>query len=140
MNCCGPYRFFGEKLVQSCIEQGTHHVDVSGEPQYLEKMQLKYFEKAKEKSVYVVTACGFDSIPADLGTIFLEGKFDGIVNSVETFIEPKQERGVDHSGGIHFGTWESAIYAVANTREVTEIRQKLFSNVIPPCVPKLKER
>lgn len=33
INCCGPYRFFGEPVVKACVENGASHVDVSGEPQ-----------------------------------------------------------------------------------------------------------
>lgn len=33
VNCCGPYRFYGEPVVKACIAAKTHHVDVSGEPQ-----------------------------------------------------------------------------------------------------------
>lgn len=33
LNCCGPYRFYGEQVVKACIANKTHHVDVSGEPQ-----------------------------------------------------------------------------------------------------------
>jgi len=62
-------RFFGEPVVEACVEGGAHHVDISGEPQYLEKMQLKYHQKALENGVYVVGACGFDSIPADMGQV-----------------------------------------------------------------------
>lgn len=32
VNCCGPYIFYGEPVVKACIENKTHHVDVSGEP------------------------------------------------------------------------------------------------------------
>ena len=53
----------------------------------MEKMQLKYHKEAMDKGVYVVSACGFDSIPADLGVIFLEKEFKGQVNSVETYLE-----------------------------------------------------
>lgn len=35
VNCCGPYRFFGEPVVKACVQASTHHVDVSGEPQVL---------------------------------------------------------------------------------------------------------
>ena len=44
LNCVGPYRFYGEPVVEACVEAGTSHVDISGEPEYLEKMQLKYHE------------------------------------------------------------------------------------------------
>ena len=50
-------------------------MDVSGEPQYMERMQLEYNEAARKQGVYIISACGFDSIPADMGTIFLQKKF-----------------------------------------------------------------
>lgn len=52
-------------------------MDISGEPQYLETMQLKYAKEAEEKGVHIVGACGFDSVPADLGTLFLQDSFEG---------------------------------------------------------------
>ena len=33
VNCVGPYRFYGEIVVRACITSGSHHLDVSGEPQ-----------------------------------------------------------------------------------------------------------
>lgn len=33
INCCGPYRFYGECVVKACVENGASHVDVSGEPE-----------------------------------------------------------------------------------------------------------
>lgn len=139
VNCCGPYRFFGEPVVKACIEAGTHHVDVSGEPQYMERMQLLYNEKAQEKGVYIVSACGFDSIPADLGTVFLEKEFDGTVNSVETFLETKSPKS-DGGAVLHYGTWESAIYGLAHANELRGIRSKLFQSRLPNFQPRLKDR
>lgn len=60
----------------------------------------------KKKGVYVVSACGFDSIPADLGTVFVENHFDGVVNSVETYLESWQEGGDKGGAAIHYETWE----------------------------------
>ena len=42
-------------------------MDLSGEPQFLEEMQLRYNEEAEKKGIYIVGSCGFDSIPSDLG-------------------------------------------------------------------------
>lgn len=82
VNCTGPYVQFGEPVVKACIDAGTHHVDVSGEPLFIESMQLKYNEQAREKGVYIISACGFDSIPAELGIQFLQDNFNGgTVNS-----------------------------------------------------------
>nr|XP_019546511.2 saccharopine dehydrogenase-like oxidoreductase [Aedes albopictus] len=139
VNCCGPYRLFGEPVIQACLEAGTHHVDVSGEPQFLEGMQLKYHEEAKAKGVYLISACGFDSIPADMGTVFLEQQFDGVVNSVESHVMTRM-KGHRELGGIHYGTWASAVHAIANMKEVGKIRRELFKTKMPEVTPKLKER
>ena len=45
--------------------------------QFLEKVQLLYNGLAKEKGIYVVGACGFDSIPCDMGVLFTEQQFAG---------------------------------------------------------------
>ncbi|GBP52605.1 Lipid droplet localized protein [Eumeta japonica] len=76
-NCCGPFRLYGEQVVKACIETKTHYVDVSGEPQFMETMQLVYDAAARDAGVYVVSACGFDSVPNDMGVVFLQQNFGG---------------------------------------------------------------
>ncbi|ETN70386.1 saccharopine dehydrogenase [Necator americanus] len=87
VNAVGPYRLYGEAVVKAAVENGASHVDISGEPAFLEQMQMLYGEKAKEKGVYVVGACGWDSIPCDMGVNFLKEKFDGDLNHVESFVQ-----------------------------------------------------
>ncbi|KAH8267324.1 hypothetical protein KR018_006892, partial [Drosophila ironensis] len=144
VNAAGPYRFYGEAVVRACLETRTHHVDVSGEPQYMENCQLKYDEMAKQRGVYVVSACGFDSIPADMGVVFVEKNFDGVVNSVETFLESGLKEGTPPGGaggaGLNFGTWESAVYGLAHADELRGIRQSLFPVRLPKFHPVLKPR
>jgi short subunit dehydrogenase-like uncharacterized protein len=43
----------------------------------MEKMQLKYHKQAEAKGVYIVSACGFDSIPAEMGSLFFSKQFEG---------------------------------------------------------------
>ncbi|KAG5673995.1 hypothetical protein PVAND_003990 [Polypedilum vanderplanki] len=141
VNCCGPYRFYGEQVVKACIETKTNHVDVSGEPQYMETMQLKYNDAAREKGVYIVSACGFDSIPADMGTVFLQKQFNGTVNSVETYLTFFADDGIKRSGAsLHFGTFESAVYGFAHANELGAIRRQLFPTRLPRFQPTLKDR
>ena len=75
------------QVVQACLTSGAHHIDISGEPQFLEKMQLKYHSEAESKGVYVVGACGFDSIPSDVGRQLVHQKMGGPVNSIDMFLE-----------------------------------------------------
>ncbi|KAM6360715.1 saccharopine dehydrogenase-like oxidoreductase [Pluvialis apricaria] len=77
LNGVGPYRFFGEPVVEACVENGASCIDISGEPQFLEGMYLKYNEKAAEKGVYVIGSCGCDSIPEDMGELYTRDKLKG---------------------------------------------------------------
>ncbi|KAF3428123.1 hypothetical protein E2986_06243 [Frieseomelitta varia] len=139
INCCGPYRFYGEPVIKACIATHTHQVDVSGEPQYIESIQLKYNKAAEDAGIYIISACGFDSIPCDLGTIFAQQKFNGEVNSIETYLNMWVTTKV--SGAlIHYGTYESAVYGMAHSHELRELRSKLYPERLPPLWPKLKPR
>jgi len=138
LNCVGPYRFYGEPVVEACVEAGAHHIDISGEPAFLEKMQLKYHSKAVENGVYVVGSCGFDSIPSDLGQICVKKEMEGDVNSVETFLSvivPPLP-----GAAINFGTWQSAIYGFAHSKELKSIRKSLYPERLPSAKYKLKPR
>ncbi|MEP5117945.1 MAG: saccharopine dehydrogenase NADP-binding domain-containing protein, partial [Marinomonas sp.] len=63
----GPYALYGDTLVKVCAESGTHYCDLTGEPQWIRKMQQRYAEAAQESGALIVHCCGFDSIPSDLG-------------------------------------------------------------------------
>lgn len=126
-------------MVKACINAGTHHVDISGEVQFMEGMQLKYNDMAKEKGVYIISACGFDSIPAEMGVQFLENNFNGQVNTIESYLTSWLIDGNGSATG-HYGTWISAIYSLKYAREVVQIRKKLFSKRLPKVEPKMQKR
>ncbi|KAL6439110.1 hypothetical protein ACFW04_003821 [Cataglyphis niger] len=139
INCCGPYRFYGEPVIKACIATHTHHVDVSGEPQYMERMQLEYNKAAQEAGVYIVSACGFDSIPTDLGIIFTQQKFGGEINSIETYLKC-WTTGNTKGSVLNYGTWESAVYGIAHMNELRALRSKLYPTKLPKFIPKLKSK
>ena len=57
-----------------------------------------------ENGVYVIGACGFDSIPADLGQICVKREMGGEVNSIETYLKVIIP---DLPGAaINFATWQ----------------------------------
>ncbi|KAG7254445.1 hypothetical protein CRUP_021035 [Coryphaenoides rupestris] len=68
---------------------GAHCLDISGEPQFLESMQLNYHSQAAERGVYIVGSCGFDSIPADMGVLYTRDQFRGTLTAVESFLRFK---------------------------------------------------
>ena len=68
----GPYQLYGEPLVAACAAAGTDYVDLCGEPGWMAQMIAKHGEAAKASGARIVFSCGFDSIPFDLGVVFLQ--------------------------------------------------------------------
>uniref|UniRef100_A0A8C6V4H3 Saccharopine dehydrogenase-like oxidoreductase n=1 Tax=Neogobius melanostomus TaxID=47308 RepID=A0A8C6V4H3_9GOBI len=137
LNCVGPYRFYGEPVLKASVENGAHHIDLCGEPQFLESMQLNYDSSAADKNVYIIGSCGFDSIPADMGVLFTRDQFKGTLTSVESFLTV--ETGPD-GGCIHDGTWQSAVYGFADGPKLQSLRRKFNHKPLPVVGSKLKRR
>ncbi|XP_055328322.1 saccharopine dehydrogenase-like oxidoreductase [Paramacrobiotus metropolitanus] len=137
INCVGPYRFYGEQVVKACVDAGTHYVDISGEPQFLESMQLRYDQQAREKGIYIVGACGFDSIPSEMGVAFTKKHFDGDLNSIETFLSFKAG---PEGTSAHYATWESAVHGISAAAELSPIRKQLFAQRLPRPTHKVEEK
>jgi short subunit dehydrogenase-like uncharacterized protein len=68
----GPYMLYGQKLVASCAEQGTDYCDLTGEVTFMAETIALHHERAAHTGARIVHACGFDSIPSDLGTLLLQ--------------------------------------------------------------------
>jgi short subunit dehydrogenase-like uncharacterized protein len=68
----GPYAMYGTLLVALCAELGTHCCDLTGEVQWMRKMIDLYHPVAEGSGARIVHTCGFDSIPSDLGTLYVQ--------------------------------------------------------------------
>lgn len=54
-------------------------------------MELLYGEAARDAGVYMASACAYDSVPCDMGTLFVQRKFQqpSVPASVECFLTIK---------------------------------------------------
>lgn len=68
----GPYQRHGQPLVTACAHNGTDYVDLCGEPAWMAKMIPLLEAPAGASGARIVFSCGFDSIPFDLGVVFLQ--------------------------------------------------------------------
>ena len=68
----GPYQWYGSDVVAACAELGTDYVDLSGEPGWMHEMIGKHSDTAAASGARLVHSCGFDSVPSDLGVLFLQ--------------------------------------------------------------------
>ena len=100
----GPYLRHGEPLVAACADTGTDYLDLTGEPEFVDRMYVKYHERAVATGARLLHACGFDSVPHDLGVLFTVGRLpDDAPISVEGFVRA--------GGTISGGTLASALTA-----------------------------
>jgi len=105
----GPYVRYGEPLVAACAREGTGYLDLSGEPEFVDRMYLRHHATAEKTGARLVHACGFDSVPHDLGAQFTVERLPAGA--------PIVLRGyVTASGLPSGGTFESAVTGLARYR------------------------
>ncbi|KAJ3081803.1 hypothetical protein HDU99_004624 [Rhizoclosmatium hyalinum] len=130
VNCVGPFRFSGVDVVAACIAANTSYVDIAGEPEFVERI-LTLSQKAKDAKVTVVPCCGFDSIPADLGNLFVKDQFRKrgyTAATCEVYIDI--EEGPSGTSG-NFATYESAVYSLANAHILRKMRKEANRPPLP---------
>lgn len=121
LNCVGPFRLYGEPVVAACVDSGCDYLDICGEPDFMERTEMKYHEKAVEKGSLVISACGFDSVPAELGLLFNSRQWapSAVPNRVEAYLSLESDKSVVGN----FATYESAVLGVANADKLQELRR-----------------
>ena len=109
----GPYVEHGEPLVAACAEAGTDYVDLTGEPEFVDRTYLAHHTRAVETGARIVHACGFDSIPHDLGAMFTVQQLPQGV--------PLRVRGMVRSNAtLSGGTFASALAAFSRARQMKQ--------------------
>ena len=106
----GPYIEHGEAAVAACAETGTDYCDLTGEPEFVDRMWLRYDALARRSGAKLVHSCGFDSVPHDLGAYYTVSLLPDDV--------PITVRGyVTASAGFSGGTYQSAIRGMSRVRQ-----------------------
>jgi len=118
----GPYLEYGGPLVAACAQEGTDYVDLTGEPEFVDRMYVEHQATAEATGARIVHACGFDSIPHDLGAYFAVQQLAEEVGGEIT--TPVTLRGVVRSNGTFSGgTFHSALNAFARAKQMRDAMQ-----------------
>jgi short subunit dehydrogenase-like uncharacterized protein len=100
----GPYTKYGTPMVEACVGAGTEYCDLTGEVNWIREMVDRYHEEAVDAGTRIVHSCGFDSVPADVGTLLVQSfaseAFDAPCETVRIYLEAG-------SGGVSGGTMAS---------------------------------
>jgi short subunit dehydrogenase-like uncharacterized protein len=127
----GPYTTYGTPLVEACIAADTDYCDLTGEVTWVRETIDQYHDEAVETGTRIVHSCGFDSIPADLGTALVQSfaadEFGAPCNLVRIYLETG-------SGGVSGGTVASAaaMFEAASTDPVARETLRNPYSLAPP--------
>ncbi|AZQ14224.1 trans-acting enoyl reductase family protein [Halorubrum sp. PV6] len=87
----GPYTTYGSNLVAACVDAGTDYCDLTGEVNWVREMIDRYHEAAVDAGARIVHSCGFDSVPADIGTLLVQSfateEFGAPCETVRIYLE-----------------------------------------------------
>ncbi|MGP9723756.1 saccharopine dehydrogenase family protein [Corynebacterium sp. AOP40-9SA-29] len=109
----GPYLEYGAALVSACAEAGTDYVDLTGEPEFVDRMFLENDATARATGARLVHSCGFDSVPHDLGVLYTVRQLPQGV--------PTEVRGVVRTNAeFSAGTLHSALTQMSRLRPMAQ--------------------
>jgi short subunit dehydrogenase-like uncharacterized protein len=113
----GPFLEYGEPVVRVCADAGTDYLDLTGEPEFVDRMYLAHHATAARTGARLVHAAGFDSVPHDLGVLHLVRELE----RTGPITEPLMVRGVVRSNAaLSGGTFHSALGQFARPRQLAE--------------------
>ncbi|MFM6849078.1 MAG: saccharopine dehydrogenase family protein [Terrabacter sp.] len=118
----GPYVTVGKDVVRACAEEGTHYADLTGEVLFVRWSLDEVDARARESGASIVHACGFDSIPSDLGVLATAEQVatDGEGTLAETTLLVRSMR-----GGVSGGTVDSMRQQAITARSDASTRRAL---------------
>lgn len=73
----GPFGPIGDGLPDQCVAAGAHYADLCGENDVIAARIARLHVPALAAKVKLISACGYESVPFDLGALSLDGAFLG---------------------------------------------------------------
>lgn len=122
LSTVGPYALYGRPLVAACARHGVDYTDLTGEVPFMRDIILAHHAQAQETGARIVPACGFDSIPFDLGVWMMHAHMvevhGGRLASVRTYITKAR-------GGLGGGTAATAFHMMEAAAKDASLRKVL---------------
>ncbi len=90
LNCAGPFKYTFKPIVESCLYNRTHYLDITGEYEVLEELQT-FDDMAKEAKVMILPAVGFDVVPTDCLAAMLKSEMPSATHLYMAFYPVKSQ-------------------------------------------------
>ena len=116
----GPYAARGLPLVLACARAGTHYADLTGETLFVRDSMAAAHSLAEDSGARIVHACGFDSVPSDLGVglAAAQAAFDEAGELTTAVLHVRSIR-----GGVSGGTIASLRQQIVRTKSDPALRR-----------------
>jgi short subunit dehydrogenase-like uncharacterized protein len=132
LNTAGPFALYGDAIVNACVRLRTHYVDITGETPWVKTLIARYHEQATADGTRLISCCGFDSVPSDLGTYLvvrhLQNELGVPCKAVKAYFQAY--------GGFNGGTLASA-FNLYDSDQAAQLRDPFLLN--PPEVHSREE-
>jgi short subunit dehydrogenase-like uncharacterized protein len=69
LDLVGPYTLYGEPVIEACVANGSHYVDLTGEIPFVRRMIDAFHDRAVAAGVKIVQVSGFEALPPDLAVL-----------------------------------------------------------------------
>lgn len=99
LNCAGPFSATAEAMMQACLENKSHYLDITGEISVFERAQ-ELSAQAKKKKIIVCPGVGFDVVPTDCVASTLKAALPDATSLV---------LGFDSKSGLSAGTAKTTV-------------------------------
>lgn len=116
----GPYAQHGTPLVAACARSGTDYCDLTGEVQWMARVIPEYEDAARDSGARIVHTCGFDSVPFDMGTWFLQQTMQARHG---VYARQVKGRVAQTRGGASGGTIASMLNIMEEARKDPQVRR-----------------
>lgn len=98
----GPHAPLGDELPRQCIAASTHYADLCGENDVIAARLAELDASARAARVKLIPACGYESVPFDLGVLGLDRAFQAADGSRLQEVEA-EVRFLFHRSPLRFG-------------------------------------
>ena len=127
LSTVGPYQLHGSELVAVCAETGTDYVDLCGEALWMRQMIETHNARAVSSGARILFACGFDSLPSELGTWLCQQAARDLIGAPVARVKGRVRRFVGGPSGGTVATITAIMRAVEADPSLAELLADPFA-------------
>lgn len=118
LDLVGPYTLYGMPVIEACVENGAHYVDLTGEMPFMRNTVDAFHDRAAAAGVKIVQTCGFEALPPDLAVLLAaetaRERWDEELSEADVDVVTRQPAGrIGPQDLISGGTLQSMAEALA---------------------------